>query len=133
MGMSKEQQRIYNKNYRAKNLQKHREYMKQWGKDNKKRISDKGKIYRKTEAGVRSRRSAMLRFKYGIELSDYERMYSEQGGSCAICRNPKELLCVDHCHTTGKVRGLICSFCNMAVAVVEKDGFLERIYSYLQD
>src|SRR6516164_9472890 len=56
----------------------------------------------------RSRRAAHLRHRYGIELSDYERVFTEQGGVCAICKQPptnknspkhwKKIFCVDHCH-----------------------------------
>lgn len=64
--------------------------------------------------------SCFLPIKYGITLADYERMRDEQGGLCAICRQPETAkrrgvvmrLAVDHCHDTGKVRGLLCSSCN---------------------
>lgn len=55
--------------------------------------------------------------KYGITIEDYDRMLIEQNGHCALCdktpeqeRNGK--LNVDHCHETGKVRGLLCMWCN---------------------
>jgi len=53
--------------------------------------------------------------KYGITFDDYDRMLSEQGGSCAICGLPEptnKKLDVDHCHETGQVRGLLCTSCN---------------------
>ena len=50
---------------------------------------------------------------YGITLEDFDLMLTRQHGVCAICRTkPPERLSVDHCHATGKVRGLLCSKCN---------------------
>lgn len=54
---------------------------------------------------------------YNISLEDYERMSLEQNHKCAICGNPEmnnknKVLCVDHDHTTGKIRSLLCGSCN---------------------
>jgi len=65
---------------------------------------------------------------YGLAHDDYLRMHAEQRGLCSICKSPdsreagsqrraKQGLCVDHCHETGKVRGLICSRCNTAIGM----------------
>jgi hypothetical protein len=63
-----------------------------------------------------------LRIKFGITPEEYDRMFSEQGGVCAICgRHPKlstgdqRRLSVDHNHDTGKVRGLLCYKCNVGL------------------
>lgn len=61
-----------------------------------------------------------LRSKYGIGVVDYRRMLAAQGGKCAICEKaPKKgrRLAVDHCHRTGKVRGLLCGSCNYSLGV----------------
>ena len=64
-----------------------------------------------------SRRSHIRSF--GIEPEDYERMHTEQNGVCAICRRPCERdkckLSIDHCHDTGRVRGLLCNRCNVGL------------------
>lgn len=72
-------------------------------------------------------RKKTLKTKYGISIDDYDSMMAEQGGVCKICRglDPSgRRLAVDHCHETGRVRGLLCPSCNTA---------LGRIEQYLRD
>ena len=65
-------------------------------------------------------RDRHLQRKYGITLAQYEEMLAAQGGGCALCgKRPDEqgrytrYLHVDHCHATGKVRGLLCDRHNL--------------------
>lgn len=55
--------------------------------------------------------------RYGITTDDYARMFEGQDGACAICKRPPtdKRLAIDHCHTTGKVRGLLCGPCNVSL------------------
>lgn len=55
--------------------------------------------------------------EYGISLADYEEMEKSQDFKCAICGRPRSniRLNIDHCHSTGKVRGLLCPFCNQGL------------------
>ena len=66
-------------------------------------------------------RNKNYRGKYGITISDYDAMFSRQGGVCAICSfdNKGKHLAVDHCHITGKVRQLLCTPCNLTVEHIE--------------
>jgi len=52
--------------------------------------------------------------KYGMTVETYDSMFDKQGGACFICKRPPKVrrLAVDHDHTTGKVRGLLCWRCN---------------------
>jgi len=56
------------------------------------------------------------RSRLGLTLDDYERLLAAQGGVCAICKRPPKQggrrLHVDHDHSTGSVRGLLCFICN---------------------
>lgn len=68
--------------------------------------------------------------KYGLTVDDYEALLRGQGGVCAICLespqptagpNRNGILFVDHCHDTGKVRGLLCQKCNTAIGYLRDD------------
>ena len=77
---------------------------------------------------VADRRSHLKR-KYGMTIEQYDAMLEAQGGGCFICgRPPREdiSLHVDHDHSTGKVRGILCFCCNNALADFQEDPALLR-------
>jgi hypothetical protein len=80
-------------------------------------------------------RASFLRTQYGMTESDYEQMYREQEGLCAICKNPRRRrrLFVDHDHQTGRVRGLLCPTCNGGLGKLgdSEEGLL-RALAYLR-
>ena len=90
----------------------------------------------------KSRRAAHLRHRYGIDLPDYERILAEQGGVCAVCKQPPSKhntrahwngkLCVDHCHDSEKVRGLLCNDCNLAVGYGKTEAVLLAAAEYVR-
>ena len=62
-----------------------------------------------------SRRNRRMKVRYGIDNEDYTRMEKEQNGVCSICGQEAKWqygLCIDHCHKTNTVRGLLCNSCN---------------------
>jgi Recombination endonuclease VII len=60
--------------------------------------------------------------RYGISPAEYDALLAKQNGACAICRrHVKGRLCVDHCHVTGMVRGLLCKECNGALGYLKDD------------
>jgi len=74
----------------------------------------------------RTNRDYRLRTLYGITEADYETMLEKQGGRCAICRTDtvggnSRHWHVDHDHSTGVVRGLLCHRCNMALGYFKDD------------
>ena len=79
-------------------------------------------------------RISRIRF-YGIDVADYERMLEEQNGGCYICgKKPtdKRALDIDHDHTTGKVRGLLCSNHNRGIGLLDDDiSLLAKAIQYL--
>lgn len=77
------------------------------------------------------RKSQRLK-QYGIEVSDFNDMMAVQGGRCAICGHsdtskPNFFPVVDHCHETGRVRGLLCMSCNQGLGKFKDDK--DRLFS----
>ena len=70
--------------------------------------------------------------KYGITLEERDRMVAAQDGRCAICDARDRELVIDHCHTTGKVRQMLCTPCNSGLGLYGEDkGRLLRAVEYL--
>ena len=62
----------------------------------------------------------------GVTDADYKRMFKEQEGRCGICRNRLyskryKAFAVDHCHSTGRIRGLLCTHCNTGLGLFRDD------------
>jgi CRISPR/Cas system-associated protein Cas10 (large subunit of type III CRISPR-Cas system) len=70
-------------------------------------------------------RAKELKKKYGITMEQYDEMLVAQHHGCKICGvSPEEHgknLAVDHCHDTGQIRGLLCSYCNTAIGLFKED------------
>lgn len=82
-------------------------------------------------------RERHLRLKYGITLEQYNELLSGQNDCCAICERHKDEfkinLAVDHNHSTGEVRGLLCSYCNHRVIGRHRDGeLLRKMAAYVE-
>lgn len=79
---------------------------------------------------LEQRRDARLQKDYGITHADYVAMLEAAGNVCTICRKPETMktrygkpkpLHIDHCHRTGKVRGILCGSCNTALGYMQDD------------
>ena len=84
------------------------------------------------------RKDRYLQKTYGICLEDYNRMLTEQGKACKICGTTepgsKGVFAVDHCHSGGHVRGLLCNNCNMMLGLVyDNTKVLMNAIKYLED
>lgn len=79
---------------------------------------------------------------YNITINDFKVMFDKQEGKCKICSNlirfmsedKTKAACVDHCHTTGKVRGLLCHSCNRGLGLFQDSkSNLEKALQYLNE
>ena len=88
------------------------------------------------ERSQRSSRSRNLLFKYGLTLEEFEQRLVSQEGRCLICQEtlqPGRGTAVDHCHTDGRVRGLLCVSCNGGLGMFKDNKTnLARAIQYLE-
>jgi hypothetical protein len=91
-----------------------------------------------SEKGKKSSANTKLKARFGITLDQYEEMYKQQDGKCLICGATESIhghrLAVDHCHTTLKIRGLLCKSCNVGLGnFYEKPELLRNAAKYIED
>jgi hypothetical protein len=89
---------------------------------------------------LQRKRDNRRRVNYGVTREQYDAMVEEQGGRCKVCgtdqpsTHPRKThWCVDHCHTTGRVRGLLCDNCNRGIGLLKDcPEVLSRAAAYLR-
>lgn len=115
-----EEARLRQNEQRAKHRREHIE-----------RMRPKEKVFeaRRTPEVVRN----MVLQRYRLTPETFERLRAHQRGGCAICGKVPvtEPLHIDHCHTTGTIRGLLCRKCNTHISSLEVPGWLEAAQGYL--
>lgn len=93
------------------------------------------KVVRERKAANHEKRVQKV---YGLKKGEYARLYEFQRGRCALCRRAtgeSKKLAVDHCHSSGAPRGLLCSICNkwiLGYAARDRVSFFERCIGYLR-
>jgi len=102
----------------------HPEAKKKWRTDN-------------PDSAKRQDRASKLKSAYGLTIADFDRMLASQGGVCAVCSGPpngRGAYHVDHDHDTGKIRGLLCHSCNIALGLVrDSQDHLAKLMAYLRE
>jgi hypothetical protein len=95
---------------------------------------------RNREKYLLSQSSSKLKQNYGIDMNEYIKKLNEQQKCCAICKattpgqNNIKRFSVDHCHKTGRVRGLLCSNCNKGIGLLrDNTKILEAAIQYLKN
>ena len=107
--------------------QKYNNYQKNYANKNKEKI----KNYPSRSSETWKKRN--LARRYNLSLEEYEEIVSLQKQKCLLCEIETEKLAVDHCHQTGKVRGLLCHNCNTSICLLKEDiKTLFKIIEYLQ-
>jgi Recombination endonuclease VII len=101
-----------------------------WREENRERYNKTQREYSKNPENYKRLRLQ----RYDITPEDFDKMMLEQDGKCKLCfkipETTKRPLCVDHSHTTGKVRGLLCYGCNRLMVLVDNEELLRRALDY---
>ena len=107
-----------------------------WADPKSVKVYHKERILRAGESRKKTWRKYMYKSLYGITQEQYDLMLEKQQGNCAICKRPPKpnaVLCVDHCHGTGKIRGLLCHSCNTSIGKLGGIDGLEAALVYLKE
>jgi hypothetical protein len=132
-----EAEKTYRKQYQKDNAHKfaeyRKQYMKKWKEKNPENQAQK-QWYQNNKNKIKN---DDLKKKFDITLDEYDIMLFQQDGKCKICgihhTKCKKSLAVDHCHTTGKVRGLLCTHCNMLLGYAQDNiNTLKSAIKYLK-
>ena len=130
-----------------KDLQVRRKFAREYAKKNPEVNRRAQEKYRSTEKFKETRkryqpthyarygRKWRIMKEFGMSLAQFEEMKSKQGNRCAICGNPpkKRALAIDHDHSTGKIRGMLCYPCNVVLGLVSDSIVtLDRMIEYLK-
>jgi len=103
--------------------------------------TQRGILWERTN--IEARKNAYMKYTYGITAVQYNSMRDAQGNICDICKKPETVihkkynkvkdLVVDHNHSNGAVRGLLCTRCNTAIGLFKEDiESLESAILYLR-
>lgn len=120
----REYMRLYLKQWRAN---QHPDVLREYSRLKRERAKARGTL------SLYSKRASLKR-KYGLSQIDVERMLLKQRGQCAICETEISFttLAIDHCHSTGKVRGALCPPCNSALGFFrDNEQYLRKAILYL--
>jgi len=112
---------------------KYREYHKKWDKINK----DKRTEYRRRWVNKYPEKelNSRLLYQFGITIEKYKQMLKIQNNVCAICGQKSKIkrLCIDHCHKTNIIRGLLCDSCNKGLGDFKDNiKYIKSAIKYLQ-
>lgn len=125
----------YHHNWYLKNKDSEAGKKRAWAQLNRQICTQRVKNWQKKNPN--SVKNYALKTEYGITLEFYNALLAKQGNKCAICSKTqvelKRKLAVDHCHETGKIRGLLCDTCNRGIGYLKDSiSVLETAIAYLR-
>lgn len=111
-------------------------YRREWRKENPERNREAGvRRYRRKAADPEFRKTHARRVRahrYGLTLAELDELLASLSEKCAVCGSTRDLH-IDHCHSTGKIRGILCGRCNNAAGQTGDDPErLRAIADYLE-
>lgn len=128
-GVEKTVDEFYKNYVSPKGVQYYTSHCKGCGRDDHKQkwesmsLEDKRKWNARQNSKKDYHKNYRLSSKYGLTLEQFDHMYDEQEGKCAVCsvEVPTNKICVDHNHKTGQVRRLLCHNCNVILGHAYED------------
>lgn len=139
--LNRDKENAYAREYRKKPgvYEKHLHNMRERHARNKDEINAKIREKYATDSEYRlKKRLWNITDRYGVTYEEYMSMTEKQNNLCAVCGEPenngrRKRLSVDHCHSMGHVRGLLCSNCNTALGLLKEDPIrIKKLLEYLK-
>lgn len=102
-----------------------------WNKNNPEKVKQANLSYKQKRKEYYADPNRMLKYRnadikrrFGLTHDQYEEMLDSQKGVCAICKKfrlnkGKKFMAIDHCHKSGKVRGVLCHLCNRGLGLFD--------------
>ncbi len=112
-------------------------YDAQYAKNNIKRIRERGRLHYQSwspeKKKIRNKQKRIYQ-RYRFRLEEIQKISKNQNHRCLICgKLPKKELVIDHSHTTGKFRGLLCRSCNYILGLSKDDiNYLQKLIDYIK-
>ena len=119
------------KQYYRENREKKLEYSKKYYSEHRSEVLEYfRKRYKNPEVKLRQKARSRQK-RYGLSSIEYNKMINKQKNKCAVCptklsKLPSKQVHVDHDHKTGKVRGLLCQKCNLALGLLKENLLIVR-------
>tara|TARA_R110002167_G_scaffold75032_1_gene209815 strand:+ start:452 stop:862 length:411 start_codon:yes stop_codon:yes gene_type:complete len=114
---NKDKIKVVQKEYYLKNKEHILARVKTWSLNNKDKVKEN-----------------QLKKRYNLTLDQYNKMLSDQNNSCKVCNIKMTKPNVDHCHTTFKVRGLLCNGCNTSLGLLKEDTkIMQKLIEYIKE
>jgi len=137
----KERDRTKSQEYRDKDRAEYNRKAREWRSKNADKVNARTRELRKIDP-TRFREAEKRRYeknplrsklqKYNISEEGYLNMVEAQKNKCCICEKDMKSVNIDHCHKTGKVRGLLCTACNTGIGKLKDDtSILQNAINYL--
>ena len=129
-----EAKKQYFRDYYRKRKEKLDAYKKEWIDKNPDKPAEYSKKY--NDKTKEKRQKWQRHYLYGLTHEQFEAMLTEQDNKCALCSRSfiEAKIFVDHCHSVGNVRGLLCPSCNTALGLIKDDlGWLVKAKKYLTE
>lgn len=140
--VSQEERNEYHREYYANNRDKIRNIRNESQKRSRDKdleaSREKERLYYKRSIKENPERAAVKRRQkraraYGLTPDEYDRLTQGSGAKCEICRKFDVKLAIDHCHESGKIRGVLCFGCNSALGKLgDNSQGLEVAMKYLK-
>ena len=132
---NKDKVKEYHRRYREKHREKLKERINNWNKKNREKTREIQKRYRERhrEKIKLKQKKSRIKNKYKHCEGSVEELLKEHKGLCDSCGEQTNKICVDHCHNSLVIRGLLCNNCNVGIGFFKDDIIkLHKAIKYLE-